>query len=73
MVEEKEFDSQVFQIEDRLVVKLIGKAEDIQKHILLLKRLYGANRLNCSPILKNKYGTGFFCFINILSGGTERQ
>ena len=69
---EKEFESSQHAIEDRLVVKLIGRVEDIQAHIILLKRIYGANKLNCSPILRNKYGTGYFCFINILSGGSEQ-
>ena len=69
---EKEFESSQHAIEDRLVVKLIGKVEDIQAHIILLKRIYGANRLNCSPILRNKDGTGYFCFVNILSGGSEQ-
>lgn len=77
MAKEKEPEPKIFDIEGRLIVKLIGTVEDIENHIRLLKRIYGAYRLNCSPILKNKYGNGYFCFINILSGvlsgGTESQ
>lgn len=59
--------SRQFALAGRLVVKTVGSVDDIQKHIEVLKKIYGNNRINCSPILKNKDGSGFFCFINILS------
>jgi hypothetical protein len=63
MNEKEQFE---YSFEDRLVIKLIGKLEAIQRHIILLKRIYPPERLNFSPILKNRGADGFHCFINIL-------
>lgn len=51
---------------DRLVVKLIGKTEWIQRFISDIQKLYPADRITLSPILRNKDTDGFHCFVNIL-------
>jgi len=65
----------IYHFEDRLVVKLIGKAEWIKRHIILLRRLYSAEQMNYSPILKNRgEDNTYHCFVNILmkpTGATE--
>ena len=54
-----------YEFEDRLVVKLIGKVEWIQRFIFELNRIFTKDQLNFSPILKNRDATGYHCFINI--------
>ena len=58
--------SRIYAIEDRLVVKLIGKDKYILRFISDLRTLYPANSMNMSPILKNRDAEGFHCFINII-------
>ena len=58
--------ARIYAIEDRLVVKLIGKDKHILRFISDLRNLYPANALNMSPILKNRDAKGFHCFINII-------
>ena len=70
-------ESRIYSFNDRLVVKLIGKPEWIQRFIKLLQRLYTPEYLNFSPILKNRGSEdSYHCFINILmkpTGGSKEQ
>lgn len=64
-----------YSFQNRLIIKLIGKASFIERHIILLRRIYSPQQMNFSPILKNKGDGGFHCFINILmkdTGGSEQ-
>jgi len=63
---EKQNTKTMYTFEDRLVVKLIGKSEHIFRFISLLKRIYSANSMNLSPILKNREAEGYHCFVNII-------
>jgi len=63
--------ARIYAIEDRLVVKLIGKSDYILRFISDLRKLYSANSMNISPILKNRDAEGFHCFINIIMEGEQ--
>lgn len=64
----------------RVFVKVSGVSKaDVYQFIYSLEKVFEANRITVSPIIVNKDGTGFHCFINVLldaeqsSGGTESQ
>jgi len=57
----------IYSFNDRLVVKLIGKPEWIQRFIILLRKIYSPEYMNFSPILKNRGSEDtYHCFVNIL-------
>ena len=58
--------ARVYGFHDRLVVKLLGRAEWITRFIYDVQKLYPAERMNFSPILKNKDADGYHCFINLI-------
>jgi hypothetical protein len=55
-----------YDYEQRLVIKILGKYENIVQAISDLHKIYPKERMNFSPILKNKDQDGYHCFVNIL-------
>jgi len=62
-----------FDFERRLVIKMLGKYEHIIQAISDLHKIYPKDRMNFSPILKNKEQTGYHCFVNIFMDYEEIQ
>ena len=61
----------IYSFNDRLVVKLIGKPEWIERFIILLRRIYSPEYMNFSPILRNRGSEdSYHCFVNILMEDT---
>lgn len=65
-MEKHEQDKVLYLFSDRLVLKAIGHKTRILNFLALLRRLYRAEAINVSPLLRNKDAPGFHCFINIL-------
>ena len=53
--------------ENQLTLKILGKHKNVIMAISELNRLYPKERMNFSPIMKNKeqHGQGYHCFVNI--------
>ena len=52
---------------NRLFIKVAGNTtREIYQFIYSLQKIYPATSLTISPIIKNKDGIGFHCFINVL-------
>jgi hypothetical protein len=51
--------------ENQLTLKILGKHENVIMAISELNRLYPKEKMNFSPIMKNKEQHGYHCFVNI--------
>jgi len=54
---------------NRLFVKVVGNSkEEVLRFIYSLQKVYPPNYLTVSPVILNKDGVGFHCYINVLLG-----
>ena len=62
---------------DRLIVKAIGSKDQILSFVALLKKIYRAECINTSPLLKNNNEPGYHVFVNLFdtspSSSNERE